>query len=711
MNLSRISAEKRNPVGLVVDDDPVMRMLIKQVLLRDGFVVHEAENGRIAVERFPGLMPDIVLLDVMMPEMDGFSACAAIRALSEGSRTPILMLTGLDDLDSINRAFEVGATDFISKPISWGVLGHRVRYMLRTASALEALVVSQETLAEAQRIASLGSWEWQVSSARFSWSDEALRILGLPPQADACGLEALLDLMEPEDRAAARDAVDALVSEGRTLDITHRLRMPDGSLRYVHLRGLPRRAGSLDAVSGTLQDVSERKRAEEQIRYLAYYDGLTSLPNRQFFLEQLQRTMALARRHERQLAVLSMDLDQFKRINDTLGHQVGDELLQAVAQRLAEGVRGGDEVARVDADIDGQLARLGGDEFSLLLVELSHFHDAAKVAHRLLELLAPPFRLGEQEIFVSASVGISLFPADGDSPEVLLKNADTAMHYAKEQGRGNYQFYGRTMNSKALEKLSMEAQLRRALERDELTLHYQPKVEAMSGGIVGVEALVRWRHPELGMVGPMQFIPIAEEIGLIVPIGEWVLEQACKQVAAWHAQGYGNLSMAVNIAGPHFRQAALLRSVDEALRRLGIPPHCLELEVTESMLMDNLDATQVTLRQLKEMGVKLAMDDFGTGYSSLAYLKRFPLDTLKIDRSFLKDAPADPGDAALITAIIAMAHSLRLAVVAEGVEYDSQLCFLRDKGCDLIQGYLVSRPSAPEDLGSLFRRQVLAGTA
>jgi diguanylate cyclase (GGDEF)-like protein len=682
-----------------------MRMLIKQVLARDGFVVHEAEHGRAAIDLFPALAPDIVLLDVMMPEMDGFAACAAIRRMPEGARTPVLMLTGLDDLESINKAFEAGATDFISKPISWGVLGHRVRYMLRTASALEALVRSQESLAEAQKIACLGSWEWQLGQQRFSWSDEALRIVGIPAAGNGCDMQSLLERIDPEDRSAAREGFDALIRQGRTLDSILRLRLVDGATRHVHLRGVARGAGAIESVSGTLQDVSERKRAEEQIRYLAYYDGLTSLPNRQFFLEQLQRTMALARRHDRQLAVLSMDLDQFKRINDTLGHQLGDELLQAVAQRLSEGVRSGDEVSRVDAEIDGQLARLGGDEFSLLLVELSHFHDAAKVAHRLLDRLKAPFRLGEREIFVSASIGISLFPNDGDSPEVLLKNADTAMHYAKEQGRANYQFYGRKMNSKALEKLSMEAQLRRALDRGELTLHYQPKVEARSGGVVGVEALVRWKHPELGMVGPMQFIPIAEEIGLIVPIGEWVLEEACKQVATWHGQGFNQLSMAVNIAGPHFRQPALLRSVDEALRRLNIPPHCLELEVTESMLMDNLDATQLTLRQLKEMGVKLAMDDFGTGYSSLAYLKRFPLDTLKIDRTFLKDAPQDPGDAALITAIIAMAHSLKLNVVAEGVEFESQLCFLREKGCDLIQGYLVSRPSAPEDLGTLLQQQ------
>ncbi len=710
MTIPSLSIEKRDPVGLVVDDDPVMRMLIRQVLERDGLVVHEAADGRQALESFPALAPDIVLLDVMMPEMDGFAACAALRALPQGSRTPVLMLTGLDDLESINKAFEAGATDFISKPISWGVLGHRVRYMLRAAHTLDALSRSQETLAEAQKIACLGSWEWDLLRGHFGWSEEALRILGLKA-GEASGLDGYLQRVDPAEQAATRAQIDGLVHEGGELDLFNRLCLADGSVRHVHLRGVHRGSAPVRVLSGTIQDVTERKRAEEQIRYLAYYDGLTSLPNRQFFLEQLQRTLVLARRHERQLAVLSLDIDQFKRINDTLGHQVGDELLQAISHRLIDSVRGGDEVARAEPGIDGHIARLGGDEFSLLLVELGHFHDAAKVAHRLLEMLRAPFRVGDQEIFVTASIGISLFPSDGDSPDVLMRNADTAMHYAKEQGRANYQFYGRTMNSRALEKLSMEAQLRRALDRNELTVHYQPKVEAKTGSVVGVEALVRWKHPELGVVGPSQFIPIAEEIGLIVPIGEWVLEQACRQVRAWQSRGYANLGMAVNIAGPHFRQPKLLRSVGDALRRLEIPAHCLELEVTESMLMENLDATQITLRRLKEMGVRLAMDDFGTGYSSLAYLKRFPLDTLKIDRTFLKDAPDDAGDAALISAIIAMAHSLNLTVVAEGVEYEKQLDFLRDRGCDLIQGYLVSRPSAPEDLDELLHRQALVRTA
>lgn len=702
MNSPGTQADSRTTLALIVDDDPVMRILIRKVLEEDKFVVHEAENGREAVARFPDMQPDIVLMDVMMPELDGFGACRGIRELPSGARTPILMLTGLDDLESINQAFEAGATDFIAKPINWGVLGYRVRYLLRSARTLEQLVRNQESLAEAQRIARLGNWEWDIENDRVYWSAETYRILGLKPGAMPARLSEFIGRVHPDERHQVKEAMKRFVAAGDAVDTTYRLVLDDGSLRHVHILGHNRRTadGQARFVAGTIQDITDRKEAEEQIRHLAYYDALTGLPNRQFFLEQLQRGIALARRQDRLLGVLSLDLDQFKRINDTLGHSLGDSLLVAVSQRLGECIRSTDSVARLDLGTD-RLARLGGDEFSLLLTDLAHFHDAAKVAHRVLDQLKSPFRLGEQEIFVTVSVGIALFPNDGDTSESLVKNADTAMHYAKEQGRNNYQFYGGGMNATALEKLALEAQLRKAIEREEFILHYQPKVSALDGRVTGVEALVRWNHPALGIVGPNQFISVAEEIGLIIPLGEWVLATACRQLRAWQHAGCAPISVAVNIAGSHFRQPSLLTSVAEALRDTGMDPNLLEIEVTESMLMDNVEGTIAVLCNLKSMGVQLAIDDFGTGYSSLAYLKRFPLDTLKIDRSFIKDAPGDAGDAALTTAIIGMAHSLNLGVVAEGVELQSQFDFLKERGCDVIQGYLISRPVPPENIMEL----------
>ncbi|MBM3395743.1 MAG: bifunctional diguanylate cyclase/phosphodiesterase [Betaproteobacteria bacterium] len=333
----------------------------------------------------------------------------------------------------------------------------------------------------------------------------------------------------------------------------------------------------------------------------------------------------------------------------------------------------------------------------MLLADLAEFHDAARVATRLLEAVRRPFAIGGQEIFLSASIGVAMFPVDGDDPETLLRNAGAAMHFAKDQGRDSYQFYSRSMNASALEKLAMEGQLRRALDRQEFILHYQPKVDVVTGATHGVEALVRWRHPDLGMVPPNQFIPIAEQTGLIIPIGDWVLGEACRQAREWMQQGLAPMTVSVNIASPHFR-ADLVASVMRALDTSGLDPSLLELEVTESMLMQNMEATLATLDRLKEMGLKLSLDDFGTGYSSLSYLKRFPLDTLKVDRSFIEDLPEDDEDAAITQAIIAMAHSLHLSVVAEGVETVEQLAFLQGHHCDLVQGFLFSKPVPPDQI-------------
>ncbi|PWT76362.1 MAG: diguanylate cyclase [Proteobacteria bacterium] len=696
----------RVPIALVVDDDTMMRLLIRQTLERAGLVCHEAHNGAAAVDKFVETQPDIVLLDVMMPEMDGYEACRRLREKDPGAMVPVLMLTGLDDLDSINRAYEVGATDFISKPISWGVLGHRVRYILRASQAFRDITKHQASLEAAQRIAHLGGWEWTITRNEVYWSAETYRILGLDPQTATPNFDTFTAQVHPEDRDRARQAIRDLLSDGQTAGRALRIIRPDGALRHIQLQaeGSFDISGTLQAVSGTIQDVTELKEAEERIRYLAYYDGVTGLPNRQFFNERLQHALAQSRRHQRQLAVVSLDLDQFKRFNDTLGHAAGNELLVAVSSRLAGVVRQEDTVARAEGQLFDAVARLDGDEFSLLVTDLQHYHDAARVARKLIEELRKPFRAGNQEVFVSASIGLALYPLDGEDGDTLIKNAGAAMHFAKEQGRDNYQFYSRAMNATALEKLAMESQLRRAVERDELLLYYQPKLEISTGRIVGLEALIRWKHPELGLVPPSQFIPLAEETGLIIPIGEWVLRNACRQNIAWQRSGLMPVHVAVNIASPHFRQGGLVASVGAALKDTGAEPRWLEVELTESMLMQSGESTLKTLFQLKDMGVRLAIDDFGTGYSSLSYLKRFPLDTLKIDRSFVKDLPRDPEDAAITKAIVAMSHSLKLSVVAEGVETAEQLAFLQQHGCDLAQGFLFSRPVVAEDVPALLSR-------
>lgn len=429
------------------------------------------------------------------------------------------------------------------------------------------------------------------------------------------------------------------------------------------------------------EEVAERQQAEERVMHLANHDALTGLPNRRLLIDRLGQALALAHRENHQVAVLFMDLDRFKTINDSLGHMKGDALLQNVARRLSETLREGDTVSR-----------LGGDEFVIVLPSLDQPKAAEKVALKLVDALAPPIDLGGQELRVSASIGISLFPEDGRDTETLLRNADSAMYHAKDMGRNNYQFFMEQMNVAAAERLRLENDLHRALERHEFELHFQPRVSVANGLACGIEALIRWRHPERGLVLPEHFIPVAEDTGLIVPIGEWVINEACRQGTAWCAAGLPKLPVAVNLSPRQFRQSNLVDTVARAIERYGWPCKLLELEITEGVLMQQTSETLKTLEALNRLGVGLAIDDFGTGYSSLSYLKRFPVDFLKIDQSFVRDIAVDPDDATIVTAIIGLAHNLGLTVVAEGVENASQLDFIRDAGCDEAQGYHIGRP-------------------
>jgi diguanylate cyclase (GGDEF)-like protein len=447
-----------------------------------------------------------------------------------------------------------------------------------------------------------------------------------------------------------------------------------------------------DAYRELEREIIERRRAEEA----AYYDTLTGLPNRTLFQERLPHALALAERSGQMLAVMLLDLDRFKTINETLGHAEGDRLLREVAERLTGCVRRSDTVAR-----------FAGDEFALLLMQITHTDDVARIARRtedavevaqnVLRVLEPPFVSGQHELYLTASIGIGLYPNDGEDSQTLWKNANSALYRAKEQGGHNYQFYTADMNAKALQRLTLENSLRHALERDEFVLHYQPQVDIDSGQIVGAEALVRWQHPELGLVSPSEFIPLAEDMGLIIPLGEWVLRTACAQNKEWQEAGLPLMRLSVNLSARQFQQPKLAEMIARALSETGLEPEQLELELTESALMGNAETAIETLRQIKATGVRLAIDDFGTGYSSLSYLKRLPIDVLKIDRSFVCESTTAPDDAAIVMAIIGLAHNLKLKVIAEGVETEEQLAFLRLLRCDEIQGDLCSRPLAAAD--------------
>lgn len=560
------SQEVWHPRILIVDDDRGMRFALRNVLENDGYRIEEATNGAQAVSLCERGMPDLVLLDAIMPVMDGFRTCSKIRELPDGENTPILVITSLDDDQSISRAFSAGAVDYIPKPVHFSVLRQRVSRLLHAG------------------------------------------------------------------------------------------------------------------------------KAEKHIRRLAYHDSLTGLANRAHFNGRLEELLNRPAEENEMLAILFLDLDRFKLVNDTLGHDVGDLLLKAVAERLLGTVRSGDLVAR-----------LGGDEFTIILERVASADVVARVADKICRILSAPFVFSGQEIYVTASIGISMYPTDAKDAQTIIKHADTAMFKAKDNG-GGYIFYAEGMEAEACQILGLETELRQALDKDEFRLYYQPQADLKTGEIVGAEALIRWQHPERGIVAPGFFIPQAEETGLIINIGDWVLNEACRQIQDWQTRGYKVPRISVNLSRRHLEVKGVIERIDKLLKQSSVPPHLLELEITESAIMRQAEEMISILHQLKEMDLHLAIDDFGIGYSSLNYLKRFPLDRLKIDRSFVNDITTDPEDAAIITAIMALARSLRLEVVAEGVETEAQKNFLRQQNCDIMQGYYLEKPIPAEDFEERYLR-------
>lgn len=862
--MNDLSPDMEKASVLVVDDELTMRFLLREALQQGGFSVEEAANGQEALARFKSSKPMIVLLDVMMPVMDGFEACAAIRKMPAGEHVPILMVTGMDDIESINRAYEAGATDFVTKPINWIILSERVRYMLRASQAVEQLRRSEASLAEAQRIARLGSWKLDARRNEFHCSNETGRICCLPEGELVLRYEDFLSRVHPDDRDAVCKFFNSALYHGKSANFDHRILLPDGRERIVfqNVAVVSNEGGTAVEVTGTIQDITERKQAElleaarnrvlemvigshslkdilaqlvemvesqrndalcsvsllrgkqlfigsargfcedfvknmdgleigprtgccgsaayfgqpavaadieksplwekyqhlavahglrsclsvpilsgkgqtfgtvalyyhrphrpadsdfrllemasklaaialeqrqlaERLAHQAHHDALTGLPNRVLIADRLEHALNRTMRYGGKIGLLYIDLDRFKHINDSLGHHIGDQLLKEVAERLESCTRKSDT-----------LARMGGDEFMVVLADIRERGDAARTAQRILDTMEKPFILQGRELHIGASIGISISPDDGRDATTLQRNADIAMYHAKNHGGNRYRYFTEDMNAVVIERLEIENELRKAVERNEFELHYQPQYELPERKMIGVEALIRWNHPEIGRLPPERFIHIAEETGLIVPIGNWVLREACRTNADWQRQGFDPFRVAVNVSVVQFMESDFVQQVSLILEETGLEPRWLELELTESIFMKDHKRVGMQLAELRNLGVTIAIDDFGNGYSSMSYLQRLPVDCLKIDQSFIQDLENRKSDSerskTLIKAFVNLASNLGVKLLAEGVETQEQSQVLNEMGCRLGQGFLYNFPMTADEIESICKKE------
>ncbi|MES2674771.1 MAG: EAL domain-containing protein [Pseudomonadota bacterium] len=783
---------------LVVEDDEAARLMMTTTLKKAGFNVHDAANCSSARALFASYKFDLVLLDVLLPDGDGFSLCNEFLLQPNGRDLPIAIVTGLDDVESIKIGYEAGATDFITKPVSWGTLPYRVQYILQGSRTILNLSVSEsKTRALLSSIPDIlmrihrDGWvlDMQVGSISFDIQEWFYAVEGevygrLPPEVNrsvfphihaalkgegmqllefqwshvpekVCFWEARIQqrddnevLMVVRDitqrkqhenqlRLSAKvfegtneailitDANLNIISVNRAYEnitgysqadmLLSNADSPKVGLRHYsffehiisvlkergHWQGEllnQRKSGEyfpcwfsinqvLD-VNGDpenyvaiFNDITEHKNSRAQIDFLAHHDSLTGLPNRTLFNDRIEMAINVAHREGKKLGVLFIDLDRFKNINDSLGHLVGDQILKETAARLTQVIRSGDTVSR-----------LGGDEFVVLFPTISDERNIAELTLKLSVALQQAYIVDGITLHITPSIGIAIYPDDGETFDALIKNADAAMYLAKERGRNNYQFYTPVLNARTLDRLKLEAGLRKALELGHFELHYQPLIFGSDCSIRGAEALVRWRHPERGLIPPMEFIPLAEETGLIIPLGEWVLTEAARQLKQWHQRGFVDLVVSVNISVLQFKQPEFLARVETILQKVGIEPKSIELELTESILMGDMDASIQILQQFCDRGYRIAIDDFGTGFSSLSYLRHLPIHLLKIDQSFVRDMFVEPASLAIVDSIIGLARALGKETIAEGVETEAEYVLLMQHGCRLMQGYYFAKP-------------------
>ena len=661
---------------LIVDDEGVTRMMIRRVLEDYGYRVLEAQDGQTATRLCDSESPDLVLMDVRMPVMNGFDACRNIRRSLRSGHTPVLMLTALDDVMAVTLAFEAGATDFVTKPINWALLAQRVRYALRTSQTERELRDSQLALARAQKIARLGQWRLDFDSGLLHCSRELRDMLGLAG-SDRLSVRNVLASVFGEDRARLLRFTRDLRHTQREKEVEIRVSGPVAPAKYLFLSGdvMLDEAGRPCAIFGVAQDVSERRHTEARLSYYAHFDELTGLPNRVLFRDRVSTAATTATQAGRPFAVMNIEVDVLQRTQATVAQAASDRILKAVAQRLASVLREQDS-----------LCRLEGDSFALLISEVDSELEVAASAKRLVDAFAVPLPVDDWELLAAVHIGVALYPSDGQDVDTLLQHSGAARSRARETTGSGYHFYTADMHDRVIDRLNTEVALYRGLERGEFELHYQPKVDLRSGRVMGVEALLRWNRPGMGLQMPDQFIDILEQTGLIMDAGDWVLREACAAIKSMP------LSLAVNISPRQFLHPHLADRLMRMLDEIQFPADRLELEITEQIVVEDEERAVATLHDLASRGIRVALDDYGTGFSSLQRLKRLPLHTLKIDKYFVISLVHSKADAAIVRSTIDLCHQLDIHVVAEGVEDDAAMALLREYGCDVAQGYGICRP-------------------
>jgi predicted signal transduction protein with EAL and GGDEF domain/DNA-binding response OmpR family regulator len=683
---------------------------------RDGIIeaaraagVRVAGDGTAALDlpQIEELHPELVVLDATAGGKAAYRLCTQVRGSRHATLIPVVVLVDASDADALAAGVECGVTDFVAKPVDVALFTRRLHVWLRASQTMRNLHVSRMRLARVQRIAHLGSWVRDLEAGEVTFDDELRRILGASRRADLDPVSDLVARAHPDDRAHLESTMRSMFPHRVEYRVLIEQPGEPAAIRSLQQEAwlVQDEPGGRVELIGTVLDITQLKEAQSKIARLAYYDVLTGLPNRAFLKEHLQLTLARRRRSGSSVGVLALDLDFFKRVNDSLGHPAGDALLTVVAQRISSTVRNSDSVmwngplndSGPASDSTHAVARIGGDEFIVVLNDLRAPEDAAIVAKRIIDSLAQPVAIGGTQVFTGCSVGIAICPDNGETPDALLKNADTALYHAKDQGRGSFHFFSEALANRARRRMELESGLRAAIAADQLLLHYQPKVNIATRRVTSCEALLRWPTADGRFIPPDQFIPVAEDTGLIIELGKWVLRTACLQAKQWSERLGRELRVAVNVSSRQLSSGGFETTVAEVLAESGLPPELLEIEITEGAIMRDTEACALLLGRIRNRNIRIALDDFGTGYSSLSYLTRLPIDSIKIDRSFIRDLGGESSPSVAITsAILALSRAVSLQVVAEGVETEQQLEYLIQHGCDEAQGYLFARPMAPD---------------